>query len=277
MTVWISVSDTGIGIPLDRRHRLFQVFSQVDGSTTRRFGGTGLGLALCKRLVELFDGEIGVESEEGIGSTFWFMVCLHPPVQDHSDSTSETPSRILLNSDESTGSTISEGETKEFRVLVAEDYEINQVVVREFLRRFGLECDVVADSLATLQKSLTRQYDLVLLDCQMPLMDGLQVAAELRKAEIQGTGRSRLGGRLPLVALTDNAIAGDREMCLEAGMDDYLTKLITCHSRRYAAKAGKTDSGRVRNDEAACGTWEKSVSATELFGNSADAVKHVAG
>ena len=230
MTVRISVSDTGIGIPLDRRHRLFQVFSQVDGSTTRRFGGTGLGLAICKRLVELFDGEIGVESEDGIGSTFWFTCCLHPPVQDHVNSTYEMPLRTLSTSDELTEAAVAEGETKDFRVLVAEDYEINQVVVREFLRRFGLECDVVSDGLAALQKSLTREYDLVLLDCQMPLMDGLQVAAEVRKAESQGTGMARLGGRLPLVALTANAISGDREMCLEAGMDDYLTKPITCHS-----------------------------------------------
>ena len=113
---------------------------------------------------------------------------------------------------------------------MAEDYEINQVVVREFLRRFGLECDVVSDGVAALKKSLTKEYDLVLLDCQMPLMDGLQVATEVRKTESSGIGLSRLGGRLPLIALTANAIAGDREMCLEAGMDDYLTKPITCQS-----------------------------------------------
>jgi len=230
ITLRISVSDTGIGIPLDRRHRLFQVFSQVDGSTTRRFGGTGLGLALCKRLVELFDGEIGVESEEEVGSTFWFTARLYPAVKEHPIDSRTTDVWKRTISEGSADSQPAMNENADFRVLVAEDYEINQVVVREFLRRFGLECEVVSDGRAALQRALSGEFDLVLLDCQMPLMDGLQVASEVRLAESKGRGLARNGVRIPLVALTANAIAGDKEACIAAGMDDYLTKPITCQT-----------------------------------------------
>jgi CheY-like chemotaxis protein len=117
-----------------------------------------------------------------------------------------------------------------FRVLVAEDYEINQLVAKEFLRRFGLDCEVVGDGQAALQKMLTGEFDLVLLDCQMPLMDGLQVARQVRIVESTESGLGKNGKRIPLIALTANAIAGDREECLESGMDDYLTKPITCQT-----------------------------------------------
>jgi signal transduction histidine kinase/CheY-like chemotaxis protein/HPt (histidine-containing phosphotransfer) domain-containing protein len=223
----IAVSDTGIGIPVDRRHRLFKLFSQVDGSTTRRFGGTGLGLALCKRLVELFEGEITVESEADKGSTFAFTLRLQsasPLLPNNLNASRFSPGDLDIRSMpvcESNGS---------FRVLVAEDYEINQVVVREFLRRFGLDYEVVADGQAAMNQLLTKQFDLVLLDCQMPLMDGLQVARAARDAESEGGGLARSGERIPLIALTANAVAGDREECLAAGMDDYLTKPITCQT-----------------------------------------------
>lgn len=226
LMVRISVSDTGIGIPVDRRHRLFKLFSQVDGSTTRRFGGTGLGLALCKKLVELFGGEIGVESESEKGSTFWFTVCLQPPLEAHPE--------LQMNSDDSADLVRSEQITKQeshdFHVLVAEDYEINQVVVREFLRRFGLECEIVGDGQAAVEQAKTGKYDLILMDCQMPLMDGLQAAGLIRNAETADKGLARNGKRIPIIALTANAVAGDREECVEAGMDDYLTKPITCQT-----------------------------------------------
>jgi CheY-like chemotaxis protein/HPt (histidine-containing phosphotransfer) domain-containing protein/two-component sensor histidine kinase len=226
LMVRIAVSDTGIGIPVDRLHRLFKLFSQVDGSTTRRFGGTGLGLALCKKLVELFGGEIGVESESEKGSTFWFTVCLQAPTEEHPEVITDSD----VAAETARSAKIMEQEPHDFRVLVAEDYEINQVVVREFLRRFGLECEIVGDGLVAVDQAKTGQFDLILMDCQMPLMDGLQAARVIRDAESPDHGLARNGRRIPIIALTANAVAGDREECLEAGMDDYLTKPITCQA-----------------------------------------------
>jgi CheY-like chemotaxis protein/HPt (histidine-containing phosphotransfer) domain-containing protein len=226
LMVRISVSDTGIGIPVDRRHRLFKLFSQVDGSTTRRFGGTGLGLALCRKLVELFGGEIGVESESEKGSTFWFTICLQPPSEEHPVEKAEANSTSDLMRTEP----LAEQSSRDFRVLVVEDYEINQVVVREFLRRFGLECEIVRDGLVAVDQAKSGEFDMILMDCQMPLMDGLQAARIIRDAETPDHGLSRNGKRIPIIALTANAVAGDREECLEAGMDDYLTKPITCQA-----------------------------------------------
>ena len=226
LMVRISVSDTGIGIPVDRRHRLFKLFSQVDGSTTRRFGGTGLGLALCKKLVELFGGEIGVESESEKGSTFWFTVCLQPPLEEHPVEKAEANGISDLIRTEP----LAEQSSRDFRVLVAEDYEINQVVVREFLRRFGLECEIVGDGQVAVDRAKSGEFDMILMDCQMPLMDGLQAAKVIRDAETPDHGLSRNRKRIPIIALTANAVAGDREECLEAGMDDYLTKPITCQA-----------------------------------------------
>lgn len=226
LMVRIAVSDTGIGIPVDRRHRLFKLFSQVDGSTTRRFGGTGLGLALCKKLVELFGGEIGVESESEKGSTFWFTIALQPPSEEHPEEKVVSNSAPASTQSES----IVEPSSRDFRVLVAEDYEINQVVVREFLRRFGLECEIVGDGLLAVDRAKSGDFDMILMDCQMPLMDGLQASRIIRDEESSEHGLSRSGKRIPIIALTANAVAGDREECLEAGMDDYLTKPITCQA-----------------------------------------------
>ena len=226
LMVRIAVSDTGIGIPVDRRHRLFKLFSQVDGSTTRRFGGTGLGLALCKKLVELFGGEIGVESESEKGSTFWFTICLQAPSEEHPEEKAESNGVSDLIRTEP----LAEQSSQDFRVLVAEDYDINQVVVREFLRRFGLECEIVGDGQVAVDRAKSGEFDMILMDCQMPLMDGLQAARVIRDAETPDHGLSRNGKRIPIVALTANAVAGDREECLEAGMDDYLTKPITCQA-----------------------------------------------
>lgn len=226
LMVRISVSDTGIGIPVDRRHRLFKLFSQIDGSITRRFGGTGLGLALCKKLVELFGGEIGVESESEKGSTFWFTICLQAPSEEHPEVKTDShdcAERVRLEH-------IAVQVPHDFRVLVAEDYEINQVVVREFLRRFGLECETVGDGQMAVDQAKTGEYDLILMDCQMPLIDGLQATRMIRDAELTDHGLARNGKRIPIIALTANAVAGDREKCLEAGMDDYLTKPITCQA-----------------------------------------------
>ncbi len=361
--IWMrfEVSDSGIGIPADYHDRLFKLFSQVDASTTRRFGGTGLGLALCKRLVELFRGEIGVTSGQSQGSTFWFTVRFELGSDRVKSDSGIVPSsfaklRVLVVDDNSTNLEITSTHLHRWgiacdvadyaptalaqmkaacrdgrpyglaildmqmpvmdgrelieairrtpeiantplimltsigeeiaaaqldtwrlsaylnkpirqsrlfdsvisavshddrstelvpapiaalpaapiasstgggrRVLVAEDNDINQVVIRELLLRLGFECEIVGNGkLATVQAA-SRQFDAILMDCQMPIMDGFAATANIRKHEEKEGGWDRRGGRLPIIALTANAISGDREVCLAAGMDDYLTKPI---------------------------------------------------
>ncbi len=203
--VRFAVTDTGIGIPADRRDRLFRPFSQVDASTTRKYGGTGLGLAISKQLAELMGGAIGVDSTPGRGSTFWFTARL--PV-DPTAAAAVDPIRAVAP--------VPAGR----RVLVAEDNEVNQMVVGEMLRRLGYEPDVVENGHAAVLAAAGGGFDAVLMDCQMPVMDGFEAAAAIRSAE-DGTGR-----RVPIIALTANALKGDRDRCLAAGMDDYLTKPI---------------------------------------------------
>lgn len=353
--VRFEVADTGIGIPPERLDRLFKVFSQVDSSTTRRFGGTGLGLALCKRLVELFGGTIGVDSKPGHGSTFWFTAQLqsvheqpgneavpqnlkqlrvlavddnstnleitsahlrrwgiacdvidHAPIAlskltaAHQDkhpyglaivdmqmpemdgreliqrirNTPETAnlpiivltsigeevpseqvqslrlaaylnkpirrSRLLdavvtaVNKEPVAAPRVKvDGDQRQSRaiptdcrILVAEDNDINQVVIREMLTRLGIACTVVGDGQKAVDQAYFRLFDLVLMDCQMPVLDGLEAAKMIRIQEMANGGWARRGGRLPIIALTANAVAGDREYCLANGMDDYLTKPI---------------------------------------------------
>ncbi len=359
--VRFEVTDTGIGIPTDRRNRLFKLFSQIDASTTRRYGGTGLGLALCKRMVELFEGEIDVESSPDVGSTFWFtarlktsraeklfesvphnlqhlrvlvvddnatnreIICSHLrhwgiPC-DMADSASsawgdlqaavrrgdpfslailnmhlpgmnggeliehirQTPELerlplIVLTSmgedptdeqfaawrlsahlnkpirqsrlfeaivkascpeDRNSPQQIVNGpgacpETKLskpsehslYQILVAEDNEINQVLIQELLTHLGFHYTLASNGQQAMQQAATRAFDLVLMDCQMPVLDGFDAATNIRLREATEGGWARHRGRLPIIALTANAIAGDRQRCLAAGMDDYLTKPI---------------------------------------------------
>ncbi len=350
------VSDTGIGIPEDRRNRLFRLFSQVDASTTRRFGGTGLGLALCKSLVELFQGEIGVESELDKGSTFWFTARLQVVVGEARAEI--VPSnlehlRVLVVDDNATNLEITSSHLQRWgieceicdyapeafvkmkkaaisgrpfglaildmqmpdmdggqlielirktpeiesmplmvltsmgeelsqeklqawrlaaylnkpirqsrlfdavidasctemddakgvaslvntpsvsnqnkpsnRILVAEDNEINQVVIKELLKRMGFDCSIANNGSEAIQLAASREFDLILMDCQMPILDGFAATMQLRLQENLEGGCAKRGGPIPVVALTANAIAGDRELCLQAGMDDYLTKPI---------------------------------------------------
>jgi PAS domain S-box-containing protein len=206
------VADTGPGIAPEQLHRLFKSFCQADSSTTRRYGGTGLGLAICKRLVELMNGEIGVDSQPGQGSTFWFTVpfelaeeMLAPPPDSPAASENLPASRNSLHG---------------FRVLLAEDNPINQMLVREVCREIGVECRVVGNGQEAVAALGRERFDLVLMDCQMPVMDGFQATRHIRSLEDGG----QLAGHVPIVALTANAIKGDRERCLAAGMDAYLSK-----------------------------------------------------
>jgi ammonium transporter, Amt family len=355
-TVRFSIADTGVGIPKDRLVRLFKAFSQADSSTTRAYGGTGLGLAIAKQLSELMGGDIGVESEPGKGSTFWFTIALEPPsapapqrqpapvdvrglrvlaVDDNqmqrqilreqlaswgldtaiaaggeealaqltSAAASGAPFRVAIVDREMPGmdgfelamavrtdpriratvlmillsveDNIDSGRLKELgfdgsmtkpvkqsklfdsiieaiarsrrdappvflesslaarplepvaaepragRILVAEDNEINQIVVCEVLARAGYSSDVVGDGRQAVEAVAGSTYDLVLMDCQMPVMDGFEATREIRR-------REETGGlaRVPIIALTANAMKGDRELCLAAGMDSYTSKPI---------------------------------------------------
>lgn len=212
-----SVSDTGIGIPQSRLDRLFKSFSQVDSSTTRQFGGTGLGLSICKKLIKLMGGEIGVESQVGVGTTFWFEIEI---VTSDGGRKMEHGKPLLAGT-----SIVAIGNLEpklSGHILVAEDNRINQLYIIELLKHFGCTSDLVVngeEALAAVQK---QRYDLVLMDCQMPEMDGFSAALEIRKREAAGQHSERL----PIVALTANALKGDRERCLAAGMDEYVSKPV---------------------------------------------------
>jgi signal transduction histidine kinase/ActR/RegA family two-component response regulator len=210
--ITFSVADTGIGVPTAARGRLFQAFAQADGSTTRRHGGTGLGLAISRQLVDLMGGEIGLVSEPGHGSTFWFTVPLAvssaPAIRS-----SSSPARTAP------GPSSDGGSRPTSRVLVAEDNPVNQRVAVRMLERLGVQADVAGDGVAALHCLSQREYDLVLMDCQMPELDGFEATSRIRAGE--GPGQ-----RTPIIAMTASAMRGDRERCLAAGMDDYVAKPV---------------------------------------------------
>jgi signal transduction histidine kinase/CheY-like chemotaxis protein len=202
------VRDTGIGIDADAKRNLFQPFSQADSDTTRRFGGTGLGLAISGHLVELMGGTIEVESQPGEGSRFQFELDL-PIEAAATEARGANPGAAPVS--------LRRGSL----VLLAEDHSINRMVAEAMLDQAGcrvLHAETGADALAVLERE---RIDLVLMDCQMPVMDGFEATRRIRAAE---HARGEGAARIPIVALTANAIQGDRERCLAAGMDDYLAK-----------------------------------------------------
>ena len=209
-----SVRDTGIGIPCDKLGTLFDKFSQVDASSTRRYGGTGLGLAIAKQLAVLMGGDIGVNSEVGKGSEFWVTVRLArqatPPPQR--SATARSAAHELLN----------QLADRHAQILVAEDNLTNQQVALSILRHLGLSADAVANGADAIQALASHSYDLVLMDVQMPVMDGMEATRQIRRDE-SASGKPRL----PVIAMTANAMLGDRDRCLESGMDDYLSKPVS--------------------------------------------------
>jgi signal transduction histidine kinase/ActR/RegA family two-component response regulator len=200
------VRDTGIGLAEDQFDSVFDAFTQVDASSTRRHGGTGLGLAIVKEIAELMGGQVGVDSRLDEGSTFWFEVSLKKGAQ--AGAAIESPAAAndpVLSA----------------HVLLAEDDAVNQMVVEEMLTGMGCFVDVVHDGDAACQAAARVAYDLIFMDCHMPVLDGFEATRRIRAAAHEQ------GARTPIVALTADALAGDRERCLACGMDDYMTKPVS--------------------------------------------------
>jgi PAS domain S-box-containing protein len=209
--VRFEVCDTGIGIPPDVQARLFEPFTQADSSTTRRYGGTGLGLAICRRLVDLMGGSIGVISEPDRGSTFWFTAPLIAAQNEQ-------------GADAETGAAVSPEPTTSYPgrqpILVVDDNPINRKVTARIAERLGFAVDTATDGHEAVEAAARRQYAAILMDCQMPNLDGFEATIAIRTAEPAGQ-------RTPIIALTANAFGGVRDECLAAGMDDYLAKPTT--------------------------------------------------
>jgi CheY-like chemotaxis protein len=198
-----SVRDTGIGIPPDKQKGIFEAFTQADASTTRQFGGTGLGLTICARLVELMGGRIWVESVDNQGSTFHFTVRVQ---------TASVPKPVVVAAPLAAPTPV-----KAMQVLLVEDHPINQVLATTLLKKWGHTVALAKNGQEGVDMFPTQPWDLVLMDMQMPVMGGLDATRLIRSGEAAGQ-------RTPIVAMTANAMASDRQACLDAGMDDHLAK-----------------------------------------------------
>ncbi|MEO1084285.1 MAG: response regulator, partial [Acidobacteriota bacterium] len=201
----VAVRDSGIGLEAHDLQRLFEPFTQADASTTRRFGGTGLGLAISHHLVELMGGRLDVDSKLGEGSTFSLTARMRTAERDPTD---EAPTPVVA------------GRHGDFEILIAEDNAINRHLLEAQLDELGYRYSAVTNGDEAVRAVGEMHFDLVLMDCQMPELDGYAATEHIRQREV--------GARhLPIVALTAHAMAGDREKCLAAGMDDYLAKPFT--------------------------------------------------
>lgn len=204
----VTVADTGIGIPQAAQDTLFDAFTQADGSTTRKYGGTGLGLAIVSQLVDMMGGSLGMESVEGKGSSFWFTANLQV--------TAAVPYAVVATIDGN------EDLKLDAKILMVEDNPINQMVAQKMLEKIGLKATIANNGIEALQCLDQQSFDLVLMDCQMPEMDGFDATREIRKLDIKALDQKHL----PVVAMTANVMSGDRERCLEVGMDDYIGKPV---------------------------------------------------
>jgi len=210
-TCRFAIKDTGIGISESNQKKLFNEFSQAELSTFRRFGGTGLGLTISKQLVELMGGRIGFQSELGTGSTFWFEMVLKPA---ESQTALDSPA---LDSFDSTPADFSN-----CRILVVDDNSVNQMIARSMLQKQNCKVTCASNGLEAIDQLKTTPFDLVFMDVQMPIMDGFEATRMIRAGQ---AGEGNVG--MKIIALTANAMKGDREACLEAGMDGYITKPIS--------------------------------------------------
>ncbi len=230
------VSDTGIGIPHEKQPMLFKEFSQADASTTKQFGGTGLGLAISRRLIELMSGMLDFSSEPGVGSRFWFTLPLdHAGRRVRQHGRHRGGRRRCSTTSPMGGKEAAPASTqverrqrspqapmRAARVLVAEDNVVNQRLVKRMLEKLGHTVDIAVDGAQAVTLAVASGYDIILMDCSMPEKDGYQATREIRRLQLEGASP-----RTPIIALTANAMPEDREKCLAAGMDDYLSKPIS--------------------------------------------------
>lgn len=262
------IKDTGIGIAEASRDQLFKPFSQADSSTSKKYGGTGLGLSICKQLTELMGGEIGFDSESGVGTTFWFTVSLDRVASSAvetsgADDVVETPVQIISPPTEimvdppaqPTG--IDGAKPGSLRVLLVEDNAVNQMLASAILKKAGHRVDLATDGIEGVEGVRNNVYDVVLMDIQMPNMDGLEATRRIRAMDDQSKAN------VYIVAITANALLGDRETCLSAGMNDYLPKPID-QKRLLAAL------GLVQSDIPAGTQSDDMVDDTEAVINEAD-------
>jgi len=203
------VKDTGKGISPEKQSRLFEAFTQVDSSITRKYGGTGLGLAICDKLVRLMGGEIGVDSVEGKGSSFYFTLPTH--IQDNSPAIETSHNKPTSRHEQMP--------IEDLKVLVAEDNEINQLVILSMLERMGLKPSLASDGQEVLDSLEKQDFDLILMDIQMPGMDGIETTQEII---------AKYGDQRPtIISVSANALPEDQQKHLKMGMNDTLQKPIT--------------------------------------------------
>ena len=235
--VLLEVIDSGIGVDPERLEQMFQPFVQADVSTTREYGGNGLGLAIAKELVELMGGTIGASSELGRGSTFWVELSLPEVATTQTVPVMGRGERVVHLSERRSNPDAA-------LVLVVEDSPVNRLVAMHVLERLGFRAHVVNDGREALQALSTQRYDAVLMDCQMPDIDGYEATRELRRREDGGQ-------HTPVIAMTAHAMTGDRERCLDAGMDDYIAKPVRSQTLgevlgRWIDRAQGTDGTPAR-------------------------------
>ncbi|EKD40694.1 MAG: hypothetical protein ACD_74C00242G0001 [uncultured bacterium] len=212
-----SLSDTGIGIPEEQQQKIFEAFSQVDGTLTRKFGGTGLGLSISSRLAQLMGGRIWLESTPAVGSTFFFTILCEKPSENRVSSPT-LEKNLFWQKDAEPAKHEVPGHSPTLHILLAEDNIVNQKVAQGLLEKAG-HCVVVANNgREALEKYGAEDFDLILMDVQMPEMDGFEATTKIRAHE-QGSER-----HIPIIALTAHAMKGYREKCLAAGMDGYVSK-----------------------------------------------------
>jgi CheY-like chemotaxis protein len=226
----LSVADTGVGMDEATRAKLFEEFTQADGSTTRNFGGTGLGLAISRKLARLMGGDVVVESELGVGSTFTLTFLADPAKQ------------VSGNSSVAKSAPTQPGRLRDARLLLAEDNAVNRQVVRLFLQPQGAIITEAVNGAEALELLAKQEFDLVLLDVHMPVMDGIEAIARIRASDAAW-------GRLPVIALTADAMSGDRERLIAMGMSGYVSKPID--QKELLSEIGRVLGGATRaaNDD----------------------------
>jgi PAS domain S-box-containing protein len=224
INVNFTVEDTGIGIPPEKINDLFKPFSQIDGSHTRKYGGTGLGLVISKEFVSMMGGSISVKSEPGKGSAFSFNCKMKIDAESVRDNLNENYSGLYEKKEpeepaELASSDALKGVRNNYKILLAEDNAVNQKVLMRFLTDAGYRVDAVINGIEALNKVQVDKYDLILMDIQMPDMDGLTASAKIRELEGKVS-------QIPIIAITAHALLGDKEKCIQAGMNDYLSKPV---------------------------------------------------